>query len=1626
MAAAVLTSAVPDFRLNATAGEVGSEKNNAERALDNYVQRLASEKSSLANGDVTVPVIKANQIPFGMEDKALSFKGGTVDVRVNLTPFSGGPADGSYEFAFRTDELVSLNGLGFLARYVDEGHYAGMSIDGGTWQVHAAIGTGARQNTPLPNQFGKLEANTTYKVKMQFVGNQVSVFAMKEGDEDYTDLGTVALVEGVTTEGGSFAIRQNNINADIFLDNVVQYDADGKEIKTLDFNDGVVPEVEARKNKVNTLVSPGEIGIKEGFPAGEEVPGMPEGPVSKITATEDNLGVYVDTYSPAAAMNSMSVMLKGSAAKYGIAFNYVDDNNYATVEYDGTKWIAGGKKDGNAVNVDLSDKGIPAVKADDVHTYAVKYGADGYTFFIDDAEYKLGALKDICTLDGRIGVVVNEPMTLYAGAMEMSYGLQAVELPVPEEGVITLQSDAMQAVVGESFPHIFAYLDQDGNYLTGTGLFEEDAKNTGMTILTKDGSVKCETTSKLTKQEADKATYEITAKGEGIEAVFTVELKVVDNTLELNVTDVKEKEGTVRTFAFDKLPMVAVAGRGSGAALGFDNGWGPASDKFIDLKTASGDAAYESMTYALFYDTVSGVTAAVENNVEQGEAKYLVEQKAEYPYVSASNTAWAWQYYDNSNPTKNMPYAKVVVSGDENEDGAITWQDAGIAYRDIMKKAFGSENVKNEWMYIAMNMSSGASQPFLRVLDEAKAISYLTDGFGMKIMNKGYQGGGHDDSHGDYDFVGTQQGGVKDFNTLINEGLKYGIKNGVHINATEFALDGFETEAENLLYDANGELRKNWSWLDQAFLVDKTLDVKNGDLERRLDDFEEKVPNLDFFYVDVYQSGSNFNATEFIRYMNENGATVGTEALGDFNQQVTFVHWNTDMYYPSGGAQSEVLKFVNHGAADLAAPDKALLGSLMPGIADWRNVNDSYDAQKVFYRNNLPSKYLQHFELLDWTPNESAQLSDGVRTQVTEENGTPFTNIYKDGKLIAKLDTSSVIKYEDMSSGATPQSPKSSEIFIPWSPEVEDKIYCYNDVNAVQTWDVPDSWDGVSECYLYQLTEDGRADGKLVAVENGKVTLELEKSIPYILIKDENAVAHRYNADGSVMMKNSKPVLLPTTEEHEWGYGSAIENFGFSGKTFDGWTKSVEDGITIDTTLKGHDKSNPRVAFAEDVAGSISQTVKVKPGKTYSFSAWTMAKGDRSPKLTVKVGDVVKEASVVTTNGLPVMTKPSKYLNMDYQRLKVTVTVPEGVREATLTFSAEAGEQPVYVDDFRCWEWLTAPKADAKEYYYFENFENLDEGWGPFVSQVTNQPFIHLVYKNPEGGQMKYFTLDTYNEDGTLDETNLTSLKGRQSYAYTDGIMMRTVPSTLDFKQGAVYQFEMDYATFIEAMVPVDGHHAGDNYALDETMYYMDVRSADGKIIESYALNPSKLKGEGIGARPVTETLSFEVDATEESGIYLTLRRDLKVAPNDESPAFVLDNVRVKVVSPETPVVDKTAAQKYYDECLAYYVEDDYTEATWKVYADAMDALKAALEKEDVSEEELQEAVDAVATATEALVKKSAEPTDPVKPEEPDVPNKGDNNDGTPTTGDAVPVAGTMLLLLGSAMIILKRKKNEV
>src|SRR5699024_8971823 len=69
-------------------------------------------------------------------------------------------------------------------------------------------------------------------------------------------------------------------------------------------------------------------------------------------------------------------------------------------------------------------------------------------------------------------------------------------------------------------------------------------------------------------------------------------------------------------------------------------------------------------------------------------------------------------------PSSNNPVIKVAVAEDVNEDNKVDWQDAAIAYRDIMQDIQGWQDVNNlVGTRIVMNFGSQAPQPFLKSLD---------------------------------------------------------------------------------------------------------------------------------------------------------------------------------------------------------------------------------------------------------------------------------------------------------------------------------------------------------------------------------------------------------------------------------------------------------------------------------------------------------------------------------------------------------------------------------------------------------------------------------------------------------------------------------------------------------------------------------------------------------------------------------------------------------------------------------------------------------------------------------------------------------------------------------------------
>ena len=160
-----------------------------------------------------------------------------------------------------------------------------------------------------------------------------------------------------------------------------------------------------------------------------------------------------------------------------------------------------------------------------------------------------------------------------------------------------------------------------------------------------------------------------------------------------------------------------------------------------------------------------------------------------------------------------------------------------------------------------------------------------------------------------------------------------------------------------------------------------------------------------------------------------------------------------------------------------------------------------------------------------------------------------------------------------------------------------------------------------------------------------------------------------------------------------------------------------------------------------------------------------------------------------------------KYLTY-YQRIRVLFDVPMGLDKAELVLKAEAGapDSAAAFDDVRV---VKTRRSDARGHDYFEDFENVDEGWGPFVygyqgSTQTHLSEAHSPYTDDTiEGQ---FSLKTFDED--------------------NGLNFRTIPARLRFQPSTKYRLSFDYKTrnsgqYRVVMRSDDGGPIAEKLALD-------------------------------------------------------------------------------------------------------------------------------------------------------------------------------------------------------------------
>ena len=198
--------------------------------------------------------------------------------------------------------------------------------------------------------------------------------------------------------------------------------------------------------------------------------------------------------------------------------------------------------------------------------------------------------------------------------------------------------------------------------------------------------------------------------------------------------------------------------------------------------------------------------------------------------------------------------------------------------------------------------------------------------------------------------------------------------------------------------------------------------------------------------------------------------------------------------------------------------------------------------------------------------------------------------------------------------------------------------------------------------------------------------------------------------------------------------------------------------------------------------------------------------------------------------------------------------------------------------------------------------------------------------------------------------------------------------------------------------------------ALEERVKFAQTITSNGYTADSYSAFKAALKA-------AEETLANEnaTDAQLQSAL-----DNLNAGINGLKEESVTPNPNPNPNPDENGDRDELRAklQKFYDECLAYYKEGNYSKDNWKVYEDAMAQAKAALDNENATEKELKDALSDLINATKRLNDEGkAEEQNPPTP-----PTSIETGDQAPITMIVVLMVVAVVAIVG--IVVYKRKKR--
>ena len=973
--------------------------------------------------------------------------------------------------------------------------------------------------------------------------------------------------------------------------------------------------------------------------------------------------------------------------------------------------------------------------------------------------------------------------------------LSLTSLAQGEGEVVRLESKSLEVTLDPKFPRLIQYrLKADGAVMEG--------QSAPVSVVELNGKAEpCQVAFK--NLGTDSAQYTLTFPQAAIEV--TVQVILGESAVDLRVTNIKEDDTTkLKTLFFPDNALLTIRSSQPDAALAavfctntrdeFQTTFREHVGPIAAMKPGADTGNYLFLSAA---SLAAGIASGNPIDIQRTAWKLTEKDGAK------TLTAWcsAWQYREIDSETVGLPWAKVFITGDRNGDGQATWQDAAIVYRFNMPKPFGHQFVRSTvGENIAMNFASGAQQPFLRILDEIKKCSLATDGLGQQVLIKGFSSEGHDSANTDYaGHWNERAGGLKAFTVLLEHAHDYNARVGIHINASEVYPEAQRYKPEILRHDPQGNLVPGWTWLDHAYMIDKRKDILSGDLFAALDQMRRDLPRLDFVYVDTYWE-NGWPAWKIASKLNSLGLPMHTEGAGAVDPWISWAHWR-DINFT-------VMRFLWYSDRDLFNNDPILRGGRADedGFMGWQNQHNFGNFIRSTFSRHLPAKFLKHFELLRWEPGQEAVFSDGVKVA---KNGDAVT-VTQEGRTLMTW----------TGGGAN------SRLFVPWDPKSAAKIYVWDEVGTPQSWDLPPGWRDLPEVCLYKLTDLGRTDETKLPVVDGRVTLAVAKSTPYVLY----------------------PKAAPSQQPLLWGEGSPVKDPGFDSRSFAAWKRGPANADVSHIKIESDVRGNPRLVIAgnDGAAGEVSQVITgLEGGNTYAASAWVQCKGIRTASINVlplNVPDAKPFSNYVSRTNIRHSAPNDPRTGSNYQRLKVSFELPANCTSALLTLKAASSVSATAVefDDVRVVP-AARPSPEVARHYFYEDFENVDQGYGPFT--CCPDEYTHLSEAH------RPFTDDTIN--------GRFSLKSRGA-----GRVLRTLPCTLRLKPNTKFHLtcetigtghltaESKGKTVLELKFPGGrGKVTGDFATLNDTESFLSLFKEGGDmiVIDDLAIDD-------LGPAPTTQT----------------------------------------------------------------------------------------------------------------------------------------------------------------------------